>query len=204
MRKAGLLLLVMAAACGNSDNLVVGVIGESTITPFIQLGDVNSSISGRISLRDAEGNPTGTFSEVVIMSDRPGLCDRLKQHPDYFRKPPETYLALILFLPGDNRLGTFIPGRLPSDQGTTSEIIGVKDITLPVTPFPALDITQSPATFLPYITLRDWSDSPGGAAVGSFSLVYGPPPELAGPYLFPFYGKFKTAVCPTLDGTLLP
>ena len=197
MRKAGLLLVAIAAACSNSDNQIVGAIGESSITPFIEFDNVNSSIAGRISLRDGQGNPTGAVSQVVIMSDRPGLCQRLQQHPDYFRKPPETYIALILFLPGDNRLGTFIPGRVPGDEGTASEIIGVKDTTIAVAPFPAFD-------FSGYIALRDWSDAAGGEAAGTFSLVYGPPEQIGGNYQFPFYGKFKATVCPTLDGALLP
>jgi len=197
MRKAVFLLLAVATACNNGDNQIVGAIGESSITPFIEFDNINSSIAGRISLRDAQGNPTGVVSQVVVLSDRPNLCQRLQQHPDYFRNPPETYIALILFLPGDNRLGTFIPGRVPGDEGTTSEIIGVKDPAIAVAPFPAFD-------FSGYIALRDWSDAPGGEAAGSFSLVYGPPAVITGNFQFPFYGKFKSVVCPTLDGTLLP
>ncbi len=203
MRIAGFLLLLLAAACNNSDNVIVGGIGSSDTTPTIQFDNIGSVISGRISLRDADGNPTGTLSEVIIMSDRPDLCTRLKDHPDYFRKPPELYEALILVLPGDNRLGFFVPGRT-GDEGTDSEIIGIKDISLPVTPFPALTIQQVPVTFVPYITLSDWSDSPGGEATGTFNLAYGSPPQIGGGLAFPFYGKFKSAVCPTLDGTLLP
>jgi len=60
---------------------------------------------------------------VVIISDQPGLCSRLQLHPDYFRNPPEYYVALILFLPPTDHLGTFEPGR-PGDEGTDSEIIG--------------------------------------------------------------------------------
>ena len=53
-----------------------------------------------------------------------------------------------------------------------------------------------------YIALRDWSEQPGGEAVGSFNLLYSAPPPFSGG--FPFYGKFKSTACPTLDGTLLP
>ena len=196
MRKAVLLLVLLSAACGNGDNVIIGGIAASSITPPISFENVNSVISGRIFLRDADGNSTGVQSEAVIISDRPGLCDRLAQHPEYFRTPPETYLALILFLPGDNRLGTFFPGRL-IDAGTDSEIIGVGDTKVPVAPFKLLQNYG-------YISLRDWSDSPGGEAAGSFSLAYVPPPELASNLTSLFAGKFKSTVCPTLDGTLLP
>jgi hypothetical protein len=206
MRMAALaLLLAAAAACNSGDNVVVGGIGESSITPLIQFDNINSVISGRARLFDADGGAAGT-SEVVIISDRPQLCDRLKQHPDYFRNPPETYLALILFLPPTNHLGTFLPGRA-GDEGTDSEIIGVKDTgtpvppfetTKPVAPFPALQLGG-------YIALSDWSEQAGGESKGSFNLLYAAPQALNVPGArFPFYGKFKSSVCPTLDGILLP
>src|SRR5438128_8225094 len=98
MRKAALALLLLAGGCSNNDNVVYGAIGASTITPFISFENLNSVISGRATLTDADGGVTRT-SEVVIFSDRPALCDHLLQHPDYFRHPPEAYVALILFLP---------------------------------------------------------------------------------------------------------
>src|SRR5437868_2622566 len=107
MRKAALALLLLAGGCSNNDNVVYGAIGASSITPFITFENVNSVISGRATLTDANG--VATSAEVVIVSDRPALCDRLTQHRDYFQKPPEAYVALILFLPGDNRLGTLLP-----------------------------------------------------------------------------------------------
>ncbi len=207
MRKAASFLLLCAAtACGQGDNVVIGGVGESTITPVIQFDDIRSVINGRARLFDANGVANGS-AEVVIISDQPQLCDRLKLHPDYFRNPPETYLALILFLPPTDHLGTFLPGR-PGDEGTSSEIIGVKDTgtpvppfttTKPVAPFPVLELSG-------YISLQDWSETPGGEAVGSFNLAYAPPAVLNVTVAqgFPFYGRFKSSVCPTLDGTLLP
>src|SRR5207245_4112903 len=177
MRKAALALLLLAGGCSNNDNVVYGAIGASSITPFISFENVCSVISGRAKLTSADGGVTGT-SEVVIFSNRPALCDRLLQNPDYFRNPHETYVALILFLPGDNRLGTFLPGR-PGDEGTGSEIIGA-DPSLaqasmertgkPVAPFPAENAG--------YIAVRDWSEAAGGESVGTFSLLYDPPPPL--------------------------
>jgi len=208
MRKLAPLVLVCAAACGPGDNVVVGGIGESTVTPVIEFDNIQSVINGRARLFDADGVAVGS-SQVVIISDKPGLCDRLSQHRDYFRNPPETYLALILFLPPTDHLGTFIPGRI-GDEGTSSEIIGVKDTgtpvppfttTKPVAPFPVLDLSG-------YISLKDWSEQAGGEASGSFYLAYNIPKVLQGTNTitngFLFSGKFKSSVCPTLDGTLLP
>ena len=202
MRKVAPALLLVAAACGSGDNVVLGSIPESNITPFIAFDNIQSVISGRARLFDQAGNPTGGAAEVVIISNQPGLCSRLQLHPDYFRNPPEFYLALILFLPATDHLGTFEPGR-PGDEGTASEIIGVKQLGQ-VAPFKAASPfpDQPPSGYIGYIALRDWSEQPGGEAVGSFNLLYSAPPPLSGG--FPFYGKFKSTACPTLDGTLLP
>jgi hypothetical protein len=208
MRKAAFALLLLGGGCSNNDNVIYGAIGATSITPFIAFDNVNSVISGRATLTDANGAPTGV-SEVVIISDRPALCDRLAQHRDYFRNPPESYVALILFLPGDDRLGTFLPSR---DLGTGSEIIGadpsLKDASIestgkPIAPFP-VDPNFG------YIGLTDWSEAPGSGASGSFNLLYDPPAPLtlncsgSAPCGFNFYGKFKSTVCTTLDGTQLP
>ena len=201
MGKAAFALLLLAGGCSNNDNVVYGAIGASTITPFISFENVNSVISGRARLTSADGGVTGT-SEVVIFSNRPALCDRLLQNPDYFRNPHEAYVALILFLPGDNRLGTFLPGR---DVGTGSEIIGAdpslaqKSIAMvgkPVAPFQAENAG--------YIALTDWSEAPGSGSTGSFNLLYDPPPPLTTNGAFNFSGKFKSTVCTTLEGTQLP
>jgi hypothetical protein len=51
-----------------------------------------------------------------------------------------------------------------------------------------------------YIALTDWSTT--GQAIGSFNLGFDDP--YASGTTHPFYGRFKTNPCPTLDGTLLP
>jgi hypothetical protein len=140
----------------------------------------------------------------------------LKQHPDYFRKAPEDYIALILFYPPTNHLGYFVPGR-PGDEGTDSEIIGVKQSKDPnnptqlirvVAPFklPRNPTSPDAPRFIDgaYMTLGDWSEGPGGGATGVFNLLYASPPQVNVNAVFPFSGKFKADACPTLDGTLLP
>src|SRR5437016_10234610 len=106
MRKAGVAFLLVAAACNSNENVFYGSIGPSRITPFIAFENVNSVISGRAALTNPDGGPP-VSAEVVIISDKPRLCERLLTNRDYFRNPPEAYIALILFLPPDNRLGTF-------------------------------------------------------------------------------------------------
>jgi len=66
----------------------------------------------------------------------------------------------------------------------------------PVAPFPAENAG--------YIAVRDWSEAAGGESVGTFSLVYDPPPPLTSSGPLPFSGNFKSKVCTTLDGTQLP
>lgn len=188
MRKAALALLLLGSACSNNDNLILGGIGASTETPQIVFDNVNSAIAGKVTLSDANGNPV-TPVLAIILSDQSGLCDKLKLHPDYFRKPPETYIALILFIPPD-RFGTFLPGR-QGDEGTGSEIIGVNDISKKVLPFRAVDTG--------FIAL-----APDDSATGSFNLLYGAPPELNVNTGFPFQGRFKASPCPNMGGVLLP
>lgn len=203
MRKAALAAFLLTAACGNGDNVIIGGIVESTITPGIDFTDVNSVISGRVTLTDASGANIGE-AEVVLISDRPNLCQKLTEQRNYLRTASETYRTMILYLPATDHLGTFLPGR-PGDEGTRSEIVGgdpskVAACTAatgkPVVPFTNVNTG--------YISLRDWTEAAGGESSGSFNLLYAPPPPLTSSGGFPFYGKFKASVCATLNGTLLP
>jgi hypothetical protein len=187
MRKVALAVL-LASACTNNDNLILGGIQPSTQTPQIVFDNINSAISGNATLSDANGNPV-TPVLAVILSDQPRLCDRLKEHPDYFRKPPETYIAMILFVPPD-RFGTFLPGR-QGDEGTGSEIIGVGDISKPVLPFTAVNDG--------FIAI-----APDDGTTGSFNLLYAAAPELNANGGFPFQGRFKASPCPNISGVQLP
>ena len=184
------LLLLLCAACGSADNVIVGVVGAGATTPDVIFNGIGSSIHGIATSRDASGNPVGDPMGIVIMSDVPNLCGRLKTRPDYFRNAPEPYEALILQV-RLGYLGTFIIGR-DSDPGTAAEIVaaGAPQVT---TPFHGL--TSS------YISVTNWP-SKGGNATGSFSLLVDDPYGTG--LSHPFYGRFKTNLCPTLEGTLLP
>jgi hypothetical protein len=195
MRKAVPFLLLIAAACGPGDNVVVGGVAPTPTTPLIVFDNINSVISGRVGLTDANGTATGT-AQVVILSDRPNLCAVLAVHPDYFRAPVEPYEALILFFPATNHLGTFEIGR-PGDEGTNSEILGVADISKPPVSLNAL-------RGYGYLSLRDWAETEGGETDGSFNLLYSFAASVNVQGSFPFYGKFKATPCTTLDGTKLP
>ncbi len=190
--KSPALALLFAAACGNPDNLVLGGVGPGPSTPLVLFDNINSSISALVTLTDGSGNPTGQKAATVVISNKSGLCGALAAHPDYFRKPPEAYLALIIFMP-PGYLGTFIIGRGGVDQGAGSEIIATTGAQSTVTPFTVLNGG--------YIALTNWADNPGGSATGSFDLAY-THPTLSG--AFEFSGRFKTQVCPALSGALLP
>lgn len=195
MRKS-LALLALAAACGNPDNYVIGG-AQGPNTPPVLLASINSAISGPVHLTDPTGHQTGEMAGVIILSDKPGLCDALHANPSYFRNPVEAFQALILFVPiVPLRLGTFVIGRT-NDEGTGSEILVAAGRQASITPFTASSGGD--------IELTVWQTGPGGHAQGSFGsfqpLFFTYPGD---PILFPFYGGYVTDVCTTLDGVLLP
>src|SRR4051812_28668540 len=93
------LALVLAAACGNSDNVIVGGANASETTPGVLFDSIGSAIHGMATLYDRLGTPLGPPQVVIILSDVPGLCSRLTSKRDYFRNAPEAYEALIMMLP---------------------------------------------------------------------------------------------------------
>ena len=192
-------LLIAASACGNSDNLIVGGAAGGATTPDVLFDSIGSSIHGIATLRDVNGNPVGAPLVVVIMSNQPNLCGKLKARPDYFRNPTEASESLIFFAPSDNscqpgegiRLGTFIVGR-QCDDGTDAEIVAVSG-PQEVTPFHGV-----PGS---YIAITNWGGN-GGNTTGSFNFLFDDP--YGSTLAHQFYGHFKTSPCPTLEGTLLP
>lgn len=185
------LVALLAAACGNQDNLIVGGIAAGATTPDVIFDNIGSSIHGTATLRDVAGNPVGGPLGIVIMSDRPGLCSILHAHPDYFRNAPESYEALIMVF-DPNYVGTFMVGRGGTDVNTSSELVAASGPQT-TTPFHAINGS--------YFAVTDWS-STGGSATGSFNMAFDDP--YGGAVAHPFYGKFKTSFCPGLEGTLLP
>jgi hypothetical protein len=183
-------LLTLAAACGNTDNVIIGGVAGGPSTPDVLFDNIGSSIHGVATMRDLNGSPVGDPMAVVIMSNKPGLCGKIQAKPDYFRKPTEAYEALILIV-RLNYLGTFVVGR-DSDPGTAAEIVAVSG---PQVPSPLHALTSS------YISLTNWSNG-GGQATGSFNLLMDDPYGTGIGH--PFYGRFKTSFCPMLEGTLLP
>ena len=197
MLKAFAALVLFCAACGNADNIIVGGLGSGATTPEVLFNGIGSSIHGSATQRDSSGNPVGDKLAVVIMSDQPNLCDRLKARPDYFRNAPEPYEALILFV-RLGYVGTFIIGRV-SDPGTAAELVASSgpQAASPgprvTTPFHGINSSV--------ISISNWPPS-GGNASGSFNLLVDDPYGTGTSH--PFYGRFKTNFCPTLEGTLLP
>jgi hypothetical protein len=183
-------LLLCAAACGNPDNLVIGGISATATIPVALVGDVHSAISG-IATYNKSGQQISQRT-VVILSNTGGLCDQLGSHPDYFRNPPEAYVAILLYVTLD-RVGTFYVGR---DQNTDGEIVAAYAGVAP-TPYSALGLNQGIGSS--YIILTDVSPS-GANARGSFDLWFG---DTVG-NIHEFYGRFKTGSCAALQNVLLP
>jgi hypothetical protein len=175
-------LLLLAAACGNPDNVVVGGISATATIPVAFIDTVRSAIAGTTTVKDFNGNKIGQ-REAIILSNTKGLCDQLQAHHDYFQNPPEDFVAVVLLTPID-RVGTFFIGR---DQGTDILIVpaaqGVK-------PQPYL----GQATGTSYIALHEMSGS-GGNAVGSFDVIV--VDSSSGGH--EFYGKFMTGSCAALN-----
>ena len=171
-----LALALAAAACSNPDNLVVGGVGAGPETPLVIFDTINSAISGTVSLSDPNGNPTSQAA-VVIISDRPDLCDVLKSNPSYFRTPVEAYEAMILIMP-PGFLGTFVIGRGgDQDNATSSEIIATIGAEYgDITKGPSnagsgsISLSGAPANLYSRIVINITASGEPGAAVFQYSL----------------------------------
>ena len=188
-RLFALALLPLALSCGNPDNIVQGGISATTTQPVAVFKDIKSAESGVTYLSDANGKHLAQVS-VVAISDHPNLCDQLKAHPtDYFRNPPEGYVAILLFAPID-KIGTFVVGR-PGDEGTFSEVIATNG---------------PPGTSQPYfatngqMNLNNFDITSGGFGRGNFDMIIA---DGAG-FGHEFFGRFRTHVCTGFENQLLP
>jgi hypothetical protein len=171
-----LALAAFNTACSNPDNVVIGGISPGPQTPLVLFDNINSAISGLATLSDEDGNPT-VQSAVVIISDRPQLCDLLKANPAYFRQPPEAMEAMIFFMP-PGFLGTFVIGRGgDADNATSSEIIATggavlgkvsKGLTNAGTG--SISLSGSPASAYANIVIHITASGEPGSAVFQYSL----------------------------------
>lgn len=179
-------LLVLAAACGNPDNLVIGAISASGTTPPVAIDNVRSAISGVVTLNDANGNRIGQRT-AIILTNTSGLCTQLGSSPDYFQNPPEDYAAVVLLTPLD-LVGFFYFGRDPVDALAIPAAKGVK----PVAKYRAVNALGT------YVGVSELSGT-GGNARGTFDVLFvdnvGAGRE--------FYGRFKVGSCAALANVII-
>ncbi len=195
-------LVFSLTACGNPDNLVVGVAAAAANQPGAHINTVQSAISGIASVYDPQGNKTSNQVSVVVLSDHANLCQMLTQHPDYFRNAPQTYVALLLFAAPPDSAGTYYIGAAP---GIGAELIAVDgpdvDGGTPMTVDGGLVYPTSPFSGIQgQINFQQFDVRSGGQAAGSFDVVLVDPSSRGSE----FYGHFKTQVCDALNTSILP
>jgi hypothetical protein len=184
-----LALAVALCGCGPPDSVVFGAFNGAIIT------EVRSAIHGNAQV-DIATSPTTTTKvpiSVILLSDVSGLCDKLAQHPDYFRISYGLTTTLLLFVPQDS-LGSFAPGvnnasaeivvDLPLlDGGTTNNAFG----------FPAF-LNQG------IISVSQLNTGNGGEAKGSFDVLIVDTAQQG----HEFFGHFKSKACASLANVLFP
>jgi len=178
-------LAVALCGCGPPDSIVYGAFTGAIIP------EVRSAIHGNAQVDT--GQNTKIPMSVILLSDTPGLCDKLAQHPDFFRTSYGVATTLLLFIPQES-LGSFAPGvnnanaeivvDLPlPDGGTTNSAIG----------FPAL--TQQGI-----MSVSQLNSGNGGEAKGSFDVAILGSDQLA----HEFFGNFKSKFCASMANVILP
>jgi hypothetical protein len=178
-------LAVALCGCGPPDSVVFGAFNGAIIT------EVRSAIHGNAQVEIAPN--TKVPMSVVLLSDTPGLCDKLAQHPDFFRASYGVATTMLLFIPADT-LGSFAPGvnnanaeivvDLPlPDGGTTNSAIG----------FPAFPQQG-------IMSVSQLNSGNGGEAKGSFDVLILGTDQLQ----HEFFGNFKSKFCANLANVLLP
>jgi hypothetical protein len=187
MRIARILVILAVAlcGCGTPDSVVFGAFNGAIIT------EVRSAIHGsaQVQVPQSANIPVS----VILLSDTPNLCDKLAQHPDFFRTSFGAATTLLLFIPQDT-LGSFAPGQnnadaemvldLPlPDGGTTNSAIG----------FPAI-----PGQGI--MSVSQLNTGNGGEAKGSFDILIGATDGLA----HEFVGHFKSKFCAATANALFP
>lgn len=203
LRRCAFLLLVMglwAAACGRADTYVTGGFVANSALPVVLFDSVRSAINGEVIPTDASGQPTGPKVSAIVLSTASDLCNKLKAHPDFFRRPPEAYVALILYAPLD-RSGTFYVGR---DNGANAETIttaGPQDGgTASADGGPVPLLVSSFAGAGSQVSLSEFALREPGSASGGFDAVF----VDQGAFQHELFGRFKSATCDGFDKALLP
>jgi hypothetical protein len=189
MRIAALAFVVAAFAlsgCGNPDNLVLGGFNGAIIT------EVHSAIHGNGKVQTTPG-AAPVDASIIILSDSSGLCDKLQQHPDFFRTSYEVSSSLLLFVPQE-KIGSFQPGN---DNASAEMIVGQSP---PGTPTPKPPAAYPAASFLGLISVSEINSSPGGEAKGNFDIVLVDPQQGG----HEFTGHYQTGACAALSQVLLP
>ena len=187
MRIARILVILAVAlcGCGQPDSIVFGAFNGAIIT------EVRSAIHGSAQVQ-VPPNPKIPVS-VLLLSDTPDLCDKLSQHPDFFRTSYGVATTLLLFLPPDS-LGSFAPGQNNAD----AEI--VVDLPLPDggTTNRAVGFASIPNQGI--MSISQLNTGNGGEAKGSFDVI------ILGTDQFghEFSGHFKSKFCSSTANVLFP
>ena len=168
--------------CGTPDSQVFGGIAGPTGIPNAFINDVGSAIAGIGNFTDSGGNTVQL--DVFILTDRKNLCVTIERRPDYFRNPPEAFVALVMIGPLD-RLGTFRVGA--ANTGAT----------LMVTAGPGNEVTRYPGSGGSF-SVRDLNIKPGGDGTGTFDLGF---VDLGG-LAHEVFGKFKTRSCAAIGNVV--
>jgi hypothetical protein len=178
-------LAVALCGCGQPDSIVFGAFNGAIIT------EVRSAIHGNAQVEISQGNKVPM--SVILLSDTGGLCDKLGQHPDFFRTSYGVATTLVLFIPQD-MLGSFAPGLNNSnaeivvdlplpDGGTTNSAFG----------FPALPQQG-------IMSVSQLNTGNGGEAKGSFDVFIISPDS----QVHEFFGHFKSNFCASTANVLFP
>jgi len=173
--------------CGPPDSIVYGAFTGAIIP------EVRSAIHGSAQI-NVQGSTTKVPMSVVLLSDTPGLCDKLAQHPDFFQTSYGVATTLVLVFPQD-QLGAFAPGvnnslaeivvDLPlPDGGATNQAVG----------FPGA------AQGGGIISIAQLNTGKGGEAKGSFDVAIF---DLQG-QAHEFFGNFKSQFCDSIANVVLP
>ncbi len=177
------LALPALAGCGNSDNQVYGgIVGTGTASNAF-LPDILSAIHAVYQTTDKTGHARSV--SMMVLTDHGNLCAALAAHPDYFKKPVEPFVALLMTTTAD-RLGTFHL-ELSNDGG--GQILATSGPGQPIFGY---------VGYQGIISLKQFSAVPGDQAVGTFDFLASDSASVS----HEIFGKFKTSECAALSSAV--